>query len=133
MCAQLDRGLPGDIETYLKSLKRTLGSIAVVLFGSRATDSQNLRSDCDLMVIADGLPIDFWERQEFLWRGKPSSVDAIGLTREEVRQMINRGLILDALLQGRVIHGDISELTDLARTYVEKSGLVRTPAGYVHI
>lgn len=50
----------------------------------------------------------------------------------EARDGLNRGLILDALLTGRTISGDVSDLRDMAREYVEKSGLIRTQVGYVH-
>lgn len=132
MCAEVDRGLPEDIETYLRHLERSLNPSAIVLFGSRAGGQPGLRSDYDLLVIDEGLSTDFWERQEHLWKEKPASVDVIALTTEEIRHIIHRGLILDALLQGIVLRGDISELASLARAYIKKNDLTRTPVGYVH-
>ncbi len=89
-------------------------------------------SDYDLMVISENLPRDFWERQELLWRGKPAFVDVIGLTPDEVRCKMGRGLVLDALLRGEVLVGDASELQEHARAYVREHGLKRTEIGYVH-
>lgn len=129
---EANRGLPEDIKAYLSSLERSLRIEAIILFGSRAGENPHRRSDYDLLIIADQLAGDLWERQEVLWRDKPGSVDVIGLTPQEVKLMIHRGLILDALLQGKVLQGDISELRDLAHAHIRKEGLVRTAVGYVH-
>ncbi|MDI6830368.1 MAG: hypothetical protein QME88_03430 [Actinomycetota bacterium] len=84
------------------------------------------------MVVSESLPRDFWERQELLRRGKPAFVDMIGLTPDEVRCKIGRGLVLDALLRGEVPVGDAAELRELARAYARRHGLKRTEIGYVH-
>lgn len=132
MCAKTDRGLPEDIEAYLKILQGSWASPAILLFGSRAGDSPSRWSDYDVLVIAEDLPQEFWERQAVLWKDKPACVDVIGLTPQEVRDIIHRGLILDALLQGKPLAGDASEFKELALAHVREHGLVRTEAGYVH-
>ena len=131
MRAQIDRGLPEDIEAYLKSLRERLDSPSMILFGSMVTGTPGRWSDFDFLLIADGLPADYWERQELLWKDKPPFVDIIGFTPAEVREKMNRGLILDALLLGKVLYGDVSELKGMAARYVEESGLTRSPVGYV--
>ena len=123
--------VPEDVAGYVDRLGERLDPDAVVLFGSRAGAHAHLQSDYDLLVIAEDLPADFWQRQDLLWEGKPHSVDVLGFTPEEVRGGIYRGLILDALLQGTSLYGDPAEFRRLAEEHLRTRGLVRTSAGYV--
>ncbi len=132
MRTQIDRGMPRDIAEYLKFLKGVLHAPIVLLFGSRARKQSTRLSDYDLFVISENLPEDYWKRQDLLWQEKPVGVDVIGMTPGEVRDLIYRGLLLDALLDGKELVGDASEFRERARTHLEAKGLIRTPAGYVH-
>ncbi|MCL5292683.1 MAG: nucleotidyltransferase domain-containing protein [Actinobacteria bacterium] len=123
--------LPEDVARYVKALVEKLNPVAVVLFGSRATGRAHIQSDYDLLVIAPNLPGDFWVRQDLVWEGKPFSVDVIAFTLSEVIERVLRGFVLDALLQGVVLFGDIGELKARAEEHVERYGLTRTEAGYV--
>lgn len=128
---QVGDRLPEDVEKYIKMLVKRLNPDAIVLFGSRATERAHIQSDYDILVIARDLPADFWHRQDLLWEGKPFSVDVIAFTPSEIIDKMHRGLILDALLQGVVLFGDVSELKAKAEEHVERYGLKRTDAGYV--
>lgn len=123
--------MPADISEYIKALAQRLKAVAIILFGSRATDRAHIQSDYDLLVIVPDLPTDFWSRQDLLWKDKPFSVDAIAFTPSEVAEKIHRGLILDALLQGVVLYGEVDDLKSKAQEHVEHYDLVRTEAGYV--
>lgn len=124
--------LPEDIRNYIEQLTEIIHPKAIILFGSMARGEAHVQSDYDLMVIASDLPRDFWERQDLLWFGKPLSVDIIGLTPDEVITHINRGLILDALLEGIVVYGDAANLQLEAERYIQEQNLQRTPNGYFH-
>ena len=126
-----NRSLPEEVEEYIGTLQERIKPQAIVLFGSRSGENPHPQSDYDIMVIAEDLPKDFWERQDSLWEGRPLCVEVIGLTPDEVASKIFRGLILDALLQGVVLRGDISELKGKAEAYLREYRLVRMPVGYV--
>lgn len=124
--------LPEDIRDYVERLAERINPKAIILFGSMARGEAHIQSDYDLMVIASDLPRDFWERQDLLWQEKPLSVDIIGLTPDEVIAHINRGLILDALLEGIVVYGGAASLRLEAERYIRDQNLQRTPNGYFH-
>ncbi len=130
MRTKTDLKLPEDIRSYINKLIKTLNPKAIILFGSRAREEAHLRSDYDILVIAENLPHDFWSRQDLLWQEKPLSVDIIGFTPNEIINNIHRGLILDALLVGVVLFGDISIFRQKAKQHLEKYNLQRTPYGY---
>ncbi len=122
---------PADIAEYVAALERKLAPKAILLFGSRARGDADRFSDYDLLVVADDLPADYWERIDVLWEDKPPLVDAQGFTEEELDACLHRGLILDALLEGRPLTGDIQAWQQRARQYLQKHGLVKKWFGYV--
>jgi predicted nucleotidyltransferase len=95
-----------------------------------ATGEAHRTSDYDLLVVAQNLPLDVWERIDVLWRDKPLDVEVIGFRPKEIEEKIHRGLVLDALLLGRVLYGNVSGLQEKARHFVGEKKLVRTEAGY---
>jgi len=122
---------PPDIAGYVTSLKRRLAPKAVVLFGSQARGDVHHSSDYDLLVVADDLPDDYWRRIDLLWQDKPPMVDVLGFTEEEMWACLHRGLVLDALLEGRSLVGDIGAWRQRARRYLREYGLVKKWFGYV--
>lgn len=115
---------------YLNSLELRLRLKAVVLFGSAARGEADRWSDLDLCVISEDLPVDFRERLDLLWKDKPAGMDVVGFRSEEVAELLFRPMVLDILLEGKVISGNADNLRFLARSYVEKEKLERTPYGY---
>ncbi len=125
------RSRPPAIAEYVASLERRLSPQAVILFGSQARGDARRTSDYDLLVVADNLPTDFWERLDVLWQDKPPLVDALGFTEEELLACLHRGLILDALVEGRPLVGDIEAWRQQAQRYLQEHNLVKTWFGYV--
>ncbi len=124
-------GCPPAIAEYVESLERRLKPQAVILFGSQARGDAGCLSDYDLLVVADELPTDFWERLNLLWEDKPPLVDVLGFTEEELMACLHRGLILDALLEGHPLVGDLELWRRRARQYLQEHGLVKKWFGYV--
>lgn len=52
----------------IEEMKRYFGSelVSVVLFGSQARGTADEHSDIDLVVIAEGIPYDWWEQKEII-------------------------------------------------------------------
>ena len=130
MCPRNNRSLPLHLRQYVDSLVQRLRPQGIILFGSFATGEAHKRSDYDLFVVAEDLPHDFWERTDILWRNKPLDVEVLGFRPEEIENTIHRGLVLDALLTGKVLYGDISRFKKKAEQFVAEKKLTRTPAGY---
>ena len=122
---------PPDIASYVASLERRLAPKAVILFGSQARRDTHQASDYDLLVVADNLPGDYWRRIDLLWQDKPPLVDVLGFTEEEMWACLHRGLILDALLEGRSLVGEIGAWRRRARRYLRRHGLIKKWFGYV--
>ncbi|MBC8447230.1 MAG: nucleotidyltransferase domain-containing protein [Chloroflexi bacterium] len=132
MCERDHRGRPRHLDEYVDTLVAKVRPRAVVLFGSRARGEEDRYSDYDLLVISDELPADLWQRLDLLWQDKPADVDVLGFTVEELEACLHRGLILDALLDGVTLVGNIKDWCERASAYLAESGLVRTPYGYFH-
>jgi len=94
------------IEDYIERLKR-LNVRSIVLFGSVARGDAKRYSDVDVLVIASGLP-DITERYNVVTVKKPSRIEAIWMTPEELVEMVDAktGFVVDALLEGKVLLDD---------------------------
>lgn len=133
MCPADRFRLPDDVDAYVDGLAERLKPLFVLLFGSQARGEAGRYSDYDLLIVAPNLPADYWERQRVLWRDKPAWVDVIAFSPEELPQVLHRGLVLDALLDGIFLWGDEEALTawrERGRAYIESQGLQKTPWGY---
>ena len=124
------RGCPRHLRKYLDRLVERVRPRAIILFGSRARGEEDRFSDYDLLVISDELPADLWPRLDLLWEDKPVGVDVLGFTVKELEANLHRGLILDALLDGMALVGDIEDWRQRAVTHLAEAKLVRTPYGY---
>ncbi len=67
---------------------------------------------------------------DLLWQDKPAGIDVVGFRPEEMAEILFRPMILDILLEGRVIVGKADDLRHQAQRYLEQEGLERTPFGY---
>lgn len=133
MCAADRFRLPGDVDAYVDRLASQLHPLFILIFGSQVRGEAGRHSDYDLFVAAPDLPDDYWERLDKLWMGKPAWVDVIAFSPEELAQVLHRGLVLDALLDGVILRGDARAFAvwrRRARAYVESQGLRKTPWGY---
>jgi predicted nucleotidyltransferase len=125
------------IAPIVQALRRGLGEklVAVVLFGSRARDEAAEDSDWDLLVVADGLPEGFMERNFLLkrllppeWRG---SVCLLVRTPSELESRI-ASLHLDIALDGKILYdpfGFATRWLEKLQDFIRKAGLVREKVG----
>ena len=88
------------------SLKR-FNVRSIVPFGSVARNDAKKQSDVDILVIASGLP-DIMERCDFVTVKKPSGIEDIRMTPDELVEMVDAktGLVMDAPLEGRILLDD---------------------------
>ena len=124
---------PPYVEEFIKRLKERAPVCFMLLFGSQARGEGHRYSDYDLFVVAKELPQDFWERIRLLTTDKPAWIDVIGFTVDETRKLIHREIILNALLEGKLLWGDenlFKELKTLAEHYLKRKKLKKMPWGY---
>ena len=132
------KGIP---EQAVKALSKALGNrlVAVVLFGSRARGDARPDSDWDLLVIAEGLPENRFDRQLLingLLFGKcDGAISVAARTSDEFASHVP-SLYLDIALDGRVLHdptGYAAERLSTLRRLIKEAGLYRerTQAGDV--
>lgn len=117
----------------MRGLTERLDVRLILLFGSQARGDTHRTSDYDLFVLADDLPHDYWARQEMLRQDKSPWVDVVAFTVREAQELIHRGLILDALLDGVLVWGEealLKSLQERARQHLVRYSLRKTPWGY---
>lgn len=119
-------------EDYIEKLKMKINIKAVILFGSQARGKPGTRSDYDIFVISDDLPLDFHKRLTLLFEEKPGFVDVLGFREDEIMDIIHRHFILKAIMEGRTIYGDCSLLKKRAEKEIKERNLIPTPFGYTH-
>jgi len=120
------------LQKYVKEIAKRLSIEAIVLFGSAARKEGCKYSDYDLLVISKNLPLDFRKRTDLLWQDKPDCIDVLGFTPTELKENIHRGLLLNALIEGKTLYGEANLFRKIAQDYLEKEGLVKTALGYTH-
>jgi uncharacterized protein len=126
-------------KSAVEALRKVLGErlVAVVLFGSRARGDARVDSDWDLLVLAEGLPDNPFDRQLFLGRLLPSDIPAaitvVAKTPNEFEAYLP-SLYLDIALDGQVLHDPTGYAADRLATLrglIKEAGLHResTEAG----
>lgn len=108
------------IEQYIKKITEKFDIKGIILYGSVARGTAKKTSDIDLIVIASGLP-DIQDRFDFIKIKKPSKLEAVWMTPEELTGMVDAktGFVVDALLEGKFLKDD-GTVTD-AKNRLEKS------------
>jgi len=94
------------INDYVERIKG-LDVRGVLLFGSVARNDAKEHSDVDMLVVASGLP-DIKERYDFITVKKPSRIEDIWMTPDELIEMVDAktGFVVDALLEGKILLDD---------------------------
>ena len=134
----LDQEIP---KSAVEALRKVLGErlVAVVLFGSRARGDARADSDWDVLVLAEGLPQNPFDRQLFFGRLMPSDIPAsiavLAKTPQEFDTYLP-SLYLDIALDGQILYDPSGYAADhlaALRRLIKESGLYRerTEAGDV--
>lgn len=94
------------INDYVERIKG-LDVHGILLFGSVARNDAKEQSDVDILVVASGLP-DIKERYGFITVKKPSRIEDIWMTPDELIEMVDAktGFVVDALLEGKILLDD---------------------------
>ena len=94
------------INDYVERIKG-LDVRGILLFGSVARNDAKEQSDVDILVVASGLP-DIKERYDFITVKKPSRIEDIWMTPDELIEMVDAktGFVVDALLEGKILLDD---------------------------
>ncbi len=94
------------INDYVERVKG-LDVRGIMLFGSVARNDAKEHSDVDILVVTPGLP-DIKERYDFIRVEKPSRIEDIWMTPDELIEMVDAktGFVVDALLEGKILLDD---------------------------
>lgn len=127
----LNEGYASLLRNYIEKVKDKV--LGIVLFGSLARN-QGLpfpKSDIDLVVIAEDLPEDLFERAKYVRaiEKTPSIIQSIWMTEEELTDHIQAraGYILDMIHEGIIIfdRGFLKKRIEKARGEIEEKGIRR--------
>lgn len=109
---------------------------AVILYGSVARGTARRHSDIDIIVVADGLPDDWFDRLDILGdarRAGEGRVQVIGYTPDEFTAMLAKAHLtaLEAVDHGIVLVGGAWFEQQRARlAALKREGWQRTPRGW---
>jgi hypothetical protein len=92
---------------FAVALPTCLGIEAVVVFGSVARGDFNVWSDLDVLVVARGLPADWFERHRLLMREAVAPISVVGWTPPEWAAKLATGdaMAMEAAGAGVVVAG----------------------------
>ncbi len=95
-----------DLSRYSSDLRKKLGKVSVILFGSYARGDFNLWSDIDLLIISEAFSgVRFLDRP-FLLTELEWNADLICWDITEARKMLKTGSWMTALQKAAVICDD---------------------------
>jgi len=123
----------GILKKYISLVVKNEKVTGIVLFGSLAKGLEKPypESDIDILVIAEGIPKDLFERRIMVskLKGNYPLIEDIWITPEELIDGIKGGwgLLLDALEDGIVIydrHGIISEAKSIIKSNFKRIGRI---------
>ena len=126
---------PELVDELLAYYRVALGQrlVGLAMFGSRARGDARPDSDLDLLLIADGLPRDLFDRASVVQapplRVDDPSVSVRALSPEEYERDI-APIDLDIGMDAVVLHdrdGYLADRLALVRERIEQAGLVRAP------
>ncbi|MDE2995099.1 MAG: nucleotidyltransferase domain-containing protein [Chloroflexota bacterium] len=109
---------------------------AVILYGSVARGTARRHSDIDIIVIADGLPDDWFDRLDILGDARRTGegrVQVIGYTLDEFAAMLAKAHLtaLEAVDHGVVLVGGVWFAQQRERLVaLKREGWRRTPRGW---
>lgn len=127
-----DEGLRHLVERLKQGFKEDL--LGVVLFGSRARNEAELRSDYDIFIICNSLPDKPIERQEFIIEKikTKDGANIIAKTKQEFESSFPP-LYLDLALDGVILFDRedyLKEKLALIKELIEIAGLIREKRPY---
>lgn len=107
--------LPGKwragVQQFVLQVEERFQPLCVILYGSVAKGTHTTVSDVDMIVIAENLASDFWERLRAFNDLRPRGVplEALAYTPAEFAQMLDDYSItaLDAVTQGYPLSGGL--------------------------
>lgn len=125
-----------ELKHFVERLKRGLKEdlLSIVLFGSRARNEAELRSDYDIFIICNSLPDKPIERQEFIIDKikTKDGANIIAKTKQEFESSFPP-LYLDLALDGVILFDKDNYLTNKLtqiKKLMEEAGLVREKRPY---
>lgn len=104
-------GLLASARAFVARLPDALGLRAVAVFGSVARGDFNVWSDVDVLIVAEGLPDDYWSRLAALG-DVPSGIEPVVWTSSEWSRQRARGnpIALEAERHGVWLVGSPEQL-----------------------
>jgi len=95
--------------TYAEGLRRRLGKLTAIVYGSVSRGDFNLGSDVDILIISEGLPHHFLERMEVLYSCHEPPLEPKGYTHAEFRTLLAKRnpAIAEVLKDGIVVVDDL--------------------------
>ncbi|MFQ6058571.1 MAG: nucleotidyltransferase domain-containing protein [Anaerolineae bacterium] len=102
--------------TYAEKLRRRLGKLTAIVYGSVSRGDFNLGSDVDILIISEGLPSHPLERMEVLYSCHEPPLEPKGYTPAELRALLGKrnSAITEVLRDGIVVVDDLG-LTQMGR------------------
>lgn len=121
------------VERFVSQVREQFSPCCIILYGSVAKGTYTVESDIDVIVIAEGLATDFWERLRTLndLRPRGAPLEVLAYTPAEFTKMLEDYSItaLDAVADGYPLYGE-SYFAGLERKVEELKALgLRRTAG----
>lgn len=108
-------------QTYAEELRKRLGKLTAIVYGSVPRGDFNLGSDVDVLIISEGLPSHPLERMEVLYSCHEPPLEPKGYTHTEFHTLLAKrdSALAEVLKDGMVV------VDDLGLTYTNQLKEVR--------